>query len=271
MSFIINNLSYLIGNVYSSLVHDNVPEGIFHRTIGWGNSLGLGGRVAYSVQREGWYDKTRLIAEFWCTITNLPIIVSGSLTGVRAVILTGIASTLYHVTANRVLVVFDQFGVASIIGRAGLDYKIIRKHPECLIFPAGAIGLMILDERFSQTGWATLFHSAWHTGAGVLGYFYFKYLENKRISALLQRALPAIVLNNLNQQQLTQQISELAQEEISSISKLAHHYIPFLVENQVDRLTKITVQELNRLNDKKIEQFGIDPTVFHSWKKSLAS
>lgn len=100
------------GGGYWSKPEDEKNEGYFSRL------------AEEETQREDWYKVSPYISEFWCSISNLPLVYVGLKHQSPEVIFGGLASFAYHSCPKQWLLHVDRIGVGLVFLKFAKEYKI---------------------------------------------------------------------------------------------------------------------------------------------------
>jgi hypothetical protein len=148
-------------------------------------------------QREDWYQKTKYIAEPWCTVTNVPLLLvahyfkSQKPIAASALAFAGSASAVSHAIPRQWLNVVDRIGAFTAV--AGVAYDCNLHDPKTLmnaltnpamVVPAIAMGLVkYADRRLAhdeyllpmRKKYQTIIHNLWHLIAAGTAFVFLLY------------------------------------------------------------------------------------------------
>lgn len=128
-------------------------------------------------QRENWYDRTPYISEFWCALSNIPLIGVGLHYRSPEIIFAGLASFAYHSCPKQWLLYVDRFGVALAFWKLAREYQALKENPHLLALPAVAGAINLLDVYLGQYKGKTWPHVAWHLSAAAMAAYYLSHLK----------------------------------------------------------------------------------------------
>ena len=130
------------------------------------------------MKNEEWFNVTNHIAEFRCTVSMLPLFITGFL-WIREQPLCGClcllaasASSLYHTMPLDFLLRFDQFFATLLILYILFGYPVI-EHPHLMLLYGVTFLIMVVDtlSRFWNTRWRIPYiHPLWHVMGAVCVY-----------------------------------------------------------------------------------------------------
>lgn len=128
-------------------------------------------------QREDWYAVTPYISEFWCALSNIPLIGVGIYHGCPEAIFAGCASLAYHSCPKQWLLHLDRLGVALAFSKGIREHAVVQKNPKLLIIPAAVVALNGADVYLGQYQGKTWPHVAWHLSAAVMAHVFLSYVN----------------------------------------------------------------------------------------------
>jgi len=149
----------------------------------WGNPTGTETNffskfTDISSQREDWYKFSPYIAEFWCTMSNIPFIYFGIKQKSPELIIAGTASIISHAIPKQWLNIVDKIGVIVAFSKIIREHKKIRKKPTLLI-PVICAGLInVADTYLARNYKTTVPHVIWHISAACIANLFLDYIKN---------------------------------------------------------------------------------------------
>jgi len=172
--------------LHATLDRDKGFKSLFSRGQGfWSDpkddsNTGFFNRLAeHETQRENWYQVTPYISEFWCAISNIPLIAVGLHYKSPEIIFAGLASLTYHSCPKQWLLHVDRIGVALTFFKLAREYKVIVENPHLLALPAAVGAINLLDVYLGQYKGKTWPHAAWHLSAAGMAAYYLSLMKGK--------------------------------------------------------------------------------------------
>lgn len=138
-----------------SCPHDEVDIGFFNKLTDGGS------------QREDWYAVTPYIAEFWCTVSNIPFFYVGAKHASPEVFFAGVASAASHAIPHQWLHTADLVGVGAVALKVARSYRVIYDNSWLIAPLAGAGIINAVDAYLSRNYGYTWPHVLWHITAAA--------------------------------------------------------------------------------------------------------
>jgi len=119
-------------------------------------------------QREHWYRVTPYIAEFWCTVSNVPFFLVAWHYGCWQLWLAAIASVLSHAIPKQFLLTVDKCGVLLVLSKLVFHHTVLFHHPWVILLVGMTFAINVLDTHLArQFGW-TWPHIVWHVSSATV-------------------------------------------------------------------------------------------------------
>ena len=120
-------------------------------------------------QREDWYQISRYIAEFWCTVSNIGFLLVAWRHQSLELLFAGIASILSHAIPKPYLLLLDKFGVFLALTKLVQTFAF---DPFILMLLAALALVQALDVHLARNYAQTWPHVVWHLSAAFVADVY---------------------------------------------------------------------------------------------------
>jgi hypothetical protein len=123
-------------------------------------------------QCENWYKVMPYIAEFWCTLSNIPMLAVGAYYRSPELLLAGTASAVSHAVPKNWLNKTDIICAALAASKVIRTYPVLLNHPWLLVPIAITGGLQVIDQFWGRKNGTCVPHVLWHCAVAVAGGMY---------------------------------------------------------------------------------------------------
>jgi len=125
----------------------------------------------HNSQREDWYTISIYVAEFWCTVSNIPFLVVAYWHVSWELLFAAVASIVSHTVPKQWLLMVDKFGVLVAFSKLVRNYKVIDWQIGVLICVVAAINRMDmwLARRQKRLVWPWP-HVLWHVSCACVAH-----------------------------------------------------------------------------------------------------
>jgi hypothetical protein len=145
----------------------------------------LTAKTAEKSKREVYYQHSRFIAEYYCTLSNIGLFAVGIYYRDEATLFAASFSALSHAIPSQRLHDLDMLGVIAIGAKVCLNYRVLLEHPETAVWGAMALAINFLDTNVTRSHLDTVgpwIHVLWHFVA-ALALYKFNDAQNENMVA----------------------------------------------------------------------------------------
>ena len=124
-------------------------------------------------QRENWHAVSSYVAEFWCTLSSIPIIAVALYYRSAVIFLAGFGSFTSHMFPFQFVHHIDMMGVAAVVVQLLRYHMMFVWFPQmiCMVFLLGA--LLLTDTIISRQYGITVIHIVWHLSIAMFLFFFY--------------------------------------------------------------------------------------------------